>query len=150
MPKSTPFTHVNLHGQPIRQTGPSWEIPKKPKPEKRAAYHNGWKVFGHRPGAMEEARDERRRALISAEDHNKRVEELRRTGKANGEALKRVPAPWDPAVWRKDTKKRAVRSKPYETTEAAAICAALATREGWLDVEVIEQSKGEAPPQGFF
>ncbi|MBA3774663.1 MAG: hypothetical protein H0X13_19865 [Ramlibacter sp.] len=51
--------------------------------------------------------------------------------------LKKVK-PWDEGLWRRTTKKKPVRSKPYEIPEAAKLCADMAAKSGWLDVEINE------------
>lgn len=82
--------------------------------------HKGFAVSGYPPGALEAARADHARVVAMAE-------------KAGGAA----PKPFDENEWRTNTKKRRV-AKPYVIRAAAAQCADLARKAGWLDVEVVE------------
>lgn len=138
---------VNIHGARIIPAGssPSYKAPPKQKAEQSASFHKGWRVVGHAPGAMEAAKLKRERDIedwreLSPEDRLQRYPvKIAHTGFA----------PWDEAAWRAKTKKTAVRSKPYELHDAAKTCADLATKAGWLDVDCVELSKGEAPAAVF-
>lgn len=96
--------------------------PVKPKQEKPAEYHNGWRVQGIPPGALDDARQ-------------LHAEEVRRAGSVPGA---KMPKPWDEGAWLMNAKRKPVRSKPYEAESAARECATLAEKCGWLRVEVVE------------
>lgn len=116
------MTYVNYRGEEIGLV--HHEVMKKSKKEQAAEYHNGWRVQGIPPGALEEARaDHRRKALL--------------VSKHTGNAAKE----WDEERWLMNAKRKAVRSKPYEVPEAAQECKALAEKSGWLRVEVVELKK---------
>jgi hypothetical protein len=103
----------------------------------KESYHRGFRVEGHRPGAMEAARDARATELARwagmSEDSKKKA---RKAGE-------REPKEWDEEAWRRKTKPSAVRSKAYEVAEAADVCAQMARTLGWLDVRVVEMKRGE-------
>jgi hypothetical protein len=103
--------------------------PKAAKPESRA-FHKGYRVVGHPKGACERAR------LDSLEEW--------RIWQSFGSKGK-SPKLWNEISWRLNTKKRAIRSKPYGIYSAAQICKELALKDGWEDVDIIEISKGQAP-----
>ncbi len=121
--------------------------PKRKAKQKDGApqvFHKGYRVVGHAPGSLEKA-------------HNLNVEEWRRWNShdANQRARaikdgRRPPPMWDEEQWRLRTKKTAVRTKPYEIAAAADECAELARKQGWLDVQVLALSQGDAPPPGMF
>lgn len=99
---------------------------KKPKPvREQKGYHKGFRVVGHAPGAMEEAKRDREDAIQTW----------------NRDRAGKMPKTWDEASWRRNTKKTALRSKPYEIYEAAELCADMARQDGWEDVEIIEVKK---------
>lgn len=114
-------TYVNYRGEEIGLV--HHEVMKKPKKEQAAEYHNGWRVQGIPPGALEEARNEHRRASLAATENGK------------------APKEWDEEHWLMNSKRKPVRSKPYEVPEAAQECKALAEKSGWLRVEVVELKK---------
>lgn len=95
----------------------------KPKREQPSSYHNGWRVQGIPPGALEEAR----------KTHEAEAEFHRSQG--------REPKLWDEANWLMNTKRKPVRGKPYEVPQAAQDCKALAEKAGWLRVEIVEMKK---------
>jgi hypothetical protein len=109
----------------------------RPKTDPQAKWHKGWRVMGHPPGAMENARDIRERELAR---WSCMTEKAAKEARDRGE---REPKPWDESHWRKSAALKAVRSKPYYVPEASEECAELARKAGWLDVVVIEQKKGE-------
>lgn len=123
-----PHELTNVHGSPWKPSLAS-VTPVKRKPVEAEPKHNGWKVIGHPPGAMEEARKSLEAEIVVAE---------REASQKRGIT---IPKPWDEAAWRMKTKKKPVRSKGYEIPEAAQQCAELAKKAGWLDVQVIEQKK---------
>lgn len=91
------------------------------------SFHKGFRVEGQPPGALEVAK-------LECEIKCRRFEDDRKQGKSNGKA----PKTWDEAFWRNNYKKRPVRAKPYELLEAAQVCADMAEKAGWLNVEVRE------------
>lgn len=113
------------------KVGPAPFKPTK-QPESR---HDGWRVVGHPPGAMESAKEaaDKECAGWASLSKQERAEKLR--------SRMREPKPWDEAAWRKDTKPKPVRSKPYTIPAAADQCADLARKAGWLDVRIIELKK---------
>jgi len=122
------ISYVNYKGETVELDSSKHAKPKSTRPDK-GAYHNGWRVVGHAPGAMEEAMTQRIKDIATAE---KEAETKRGI---------KIPPPWNEDLWRRNTKKTAVRSKPYEVPEAAQECKRLAERAGWLDVEIIEIKK---------
>lgn len=135
------MNYVNANGEPL-DIGYMEQIAKatrriKPKAEGPAEFHKGWRVQGHPPGAMEAAQAEAERllSLWNAQSEQDKAEAIKQ-----GE---RAPAAWSGRNWRMTTKKRPVRSKPYEIPEAARQCAELATKAGWLDIEVAELKKSK-------
>lgn len=123
---------VNFKGEPVALDSSKHAKPKATRPDK-GAYHNGWRVIGHAPGAMDEAMTQRLKDIATAE----RESVIERGIK--------IPPPWNEDLWRRNTKKTPIRSKPYEVPQAAHDCKALAERAGWLDVEVVEIKKEAAP-----
>jgi len=129
-----PLRFVNIHGERV-----STEPLKQAKRAARAqpeSYHNGWRVVGIPPGALEEAERQHPITVAEIRSWNERVANEKGLGKA-----KPVPGPWDAERWLSDAKKRPVRSKPYEIPEAAKLCAEMASKAGWLRVEVVELKK---------
>lgn len=110
----------------IEQSAP--KATRTPPVEK--SFHKGFRVEGHPPGAMAEAQ---KVAEAECAAFARQREQGRSTGKA--------PKAWDEATWRRTQKKRPVRAKPYEVPESAELCKTMATKEGWLDVEVREVKK---------
>lgn len=106
---------------------------KKPRPvQEQKGYHKGFRVVGHAPGAMEEAQ----RANQAAIAEYRNASPVRRA-----EMGLKEPKPWDEDSWRRNAKKTAIRSKPYEIYEAAEQCSQMAVLVGWEDVEIIEVKK---------
>lgn len=108
-------------------------LKKKPRaPKDPVGYHKGWRVLGHAPGAMEEARLQR----------GLDIEHYEKCSYQERAELGLVPVPpWNEDYWRRNAKKTALRSKPYEIYEAAELCAEMARKDGWEDVEIIEVKK---------
>lgn len=98
---------------------------------KNTAYHKGWRVEGHPPGALEAAK-------IEADNELMLFLEMQKAGRAHG----KQPMSWDENYWRNNHKKKPVRAKPYEVPDAAEVCADLARKAGWLDVVVTAISHG--------
>lgn len=138
------MNYVNANGQPLNIAGMEAlaKMQRRPvaKKDAPAEFHKGWRVQGHPPGAMEEARNESERLtrLWDLQGEQQKAEALR-----GGE---RPPPTWNSRAWRTSTKKKPVRSRPYEVPEAARLCADMATKGGWLDIEVVElkRSKNDA------
>lgn len=105
------MSYVNFRGEAVALDPTKHAKPKATKPEK-GEYHNGWRVQGVPPGALEQARLEQR--------NNPR---------------------WDEQNWLMNCRRVAVRSKPYEIPQAAQEAKALAEKSGWLRVEVVELKK---------
>lgn len=106
----------------------------KRQPKARAEvseYHKGYRVVGHPPGALEAAAKFRAEQLALWSSYD---EEDRRRAKKRGE---KEPRPWDEEQWRRNTHKKPIRSKPYEIPTAADLCAEMARKAGWIDVEVV-------------
>lgn len=106
---------------------------KKPKPvREQKGYHKGFRVVGHAPGAVEEA----------YHAHEKAIHDYRKESPARrAEMGLKEPKPWDEDFWRRNSKKTPLRSKPYEIYEAAELCAEMAKKDGWEDIEIIEVKK---------
>lgn len=135
------MNYVNANGQPLDICYME-QIAKatrriKPKAEGVAEFHKGWRVQGHPPGAMEEAKAEAERLTRI---WNEQSEADKAAALRSGD---RAPAVWNEAQWRRETRKKPVRSKPYEVPEAARLCADMATKAGWLDIEVAELKKSK-------
>lgn len=116
---------VNIHGDPVALNYQPIKRKTKDQPE---SYHNGWKVQGIPPGALEAARAQ----------HAADVRYAQATGA-------KMPKEWDEGNWLMNAKRRPVRGKPYELEQAARQCAELAEKAGWLRVELVEMKK-EAQP----
>lgn len=115
---------VNINGEPL-SVSLMGGIKKKPSAPKEAkSYHNGWRVQGIPPGALEAAKKQYAADLTLAQ-----------AGKA------KPPKAWDEEAWLMNAKRKPVRPKPYEVPEAAQLCKQLAERDGWLRVEVVEMKK---------
>lgn len=130
---------VNINGTPINPDALKKAAPRRaPIKDAPSEYHKGWRVEGHPPGALElakEAQDNRvRRWLIMDEKQRKEA----------GLTGAREPKPFCEKTWRDSTKKKVVRSKPYEVESAAKQCAELAIKSGWLDVVVVAIQKSAA------
>lgn len=131
------LSYVNARGEPIELgSRESHCKPARPKTEPKS-FHKGWRVMGHRPGAIEEAESEATRA------HEKWAESRDKAMAAGLSSYEEQPEPWNREDWLRNTKKKPVRSKPYEIPEAADVCADLAKKSGWLCVEVVEVKKGQ-------
>lgn len=132
---------VNLHGEEISegrmQAAAALQTKRKAVIERPAQFHKGFKVVGHPPLAMEQARQA---AIKRWQDWRALNDEERKKRRAEGE---KEPKPWDETSWRSTTKPKAVRSKPYEVPEAAEQCAAMARKAGWLDVAVVAIAKSK-------
>lgn len=113
------FQFVNCYGTPLHICNISrgQHFPaQKPKPN---SLHKGWKVQGIPPDALEKARHQHS-MLMSAN---------------------RDPKPFDEQEWLRNATRKPVRAKPYSIPDAAQACAELASRAGWLRVEVVAIEK---------
>lgn len=106
------------------------------------SFDRGYQVVGHPPGALERAKQANERAWQVWNSHDATARAI-----AVGAGSK-SPDMWDPDHWRRVTKKVAMYrpSKLLQTASAANTAAAIATRDGWLDVDVIHVTKGSATP----
>ncbi len=125
----------------LRRTAPSRKSAPKKLP---TASHKGYRVVGHKPGALESAHAGNLSdwAAWNKQTPEQRISALREK--------RRPPAMWDETQWRLRTKKSAVRTKPYEVASAAEECAELARKAGWIDVEVLELKSGESSAAVMF
>ncbi len=57
------------------------------------------------------------------------------------ESAGRESKPFSEQDWLRNATRKAVRSKPYSIPDAAQTCAELATKAGWLRVEVVTIEK---------
>lgn len=130
---------VNAYGQPINpHLTPSATAPRMKRTPSVAKLTGidyldtmslGFVVEGWRPEVLAEAK---RAAELACAEFAK-------------DPVGRQPLPWDEEQWFLKTKPQKVRSRPYEIRVAADECAALATKTGWLRVQVNEirrQRKG--------
>jgi hypothetical protein len=138
---------VTVNGREVDASDLLSKAPKRkarPRADGPAASHRGFRVIGHPPGAMEEAREANAEAWRRWSAHS---------GEERAKALslgKRPPHLWDEQRWRQSTKKEAVRAKPYELSAAADECKALAEKFGWTDVQIVSLQQGDAPEPGMF
>ncbi|WP_287918479.1 hypothetical protein [Comamonas sp.] len=123
------LSFVNLHGASItpakmeamRAAGAEAERARRAANKPTELTHKGWRVVGIPPGLLESAKAE----------HASVIETARKAGLPGDK-------PFDEAEWLRKQRRQAVRSKPYMLREAAAQCAELATKGGWLEVRVNE------------
>lgn len=127
------MSYVNYLGQEIGLIDHG-RAPKAKKQEQST--HNGWRVQGIPPGALEEAERRHPQLIADAVSWNERISSGMTSGKARP-----VPGPWDADKWLNEAKRVPVRSKPYEVPQAAQECKALAEKCGWLRVEIVELKK---------
>lgn len=114
---------VNYRGEPMSRTPPprSLRQERKEKPVINS-FHKGWRVQGIPPDALEKARH-RHSMLLSANRESK---------------------PFSEQEWLRNATRKPIRAKPYSIPDAAQTCADLATRAGWLQVEVVAIEKKSA------
>lgn len=132
----TPIAYVNVNGELLGYdlaAGRKKAAPRRSAPAEPKSYHNGWRVVGIPPGALEAAEQDHPRLIAAAKAHNEMVARDKGAGKAIP-----VPGPWDAEKWMNEVKKSPVRAKAYEIPESAQLCKELAEKAGWLRVEVIE------------
>jgi hypothetical protein len=118
--------YANFRGEAV-SLDPELHAKPKVKRERGEGYHNGWRVQGIPPGALQEARDENARLAALNE-------------KAGGKPL----PPFNDENWLMNAKRKPVRGKPFAIPQAAQECKALAAKAGWLRVEVVELKKEKA------
>lgn len=113
---------VNYQGQPLHIC--KLDLHQKERKTKATpdSFHKGWRVQGIPPGALQKARD-RHSTLMKA---------------------KSDPKPFDEQEWLRNATRKPIRAKPYSIPDAAQTCADLATRAGWLQVEVVAIEKKSA------
>lgn len=112
---------VNYQGQPLHIC--KLDLHQKERKTRAVpdSFHKGWRVQGIPPGALQKARD--RHLMLSA---------------GGGE---REAKPFSEQEWLRNATRKPVRAKPYSIPGAAQACADLATRAGWLQVEVVAIEK---------
>lgn len=123
------LSFVNLHGDAItpakieamRGAGVLAERLRRAANKSIERTHKGWRVVGIPPGLLEKAQAE----------HASVIESARKAGLPGDK-------PFDQPEWLRKQRRQAVRSKPYTLREAAGQCAELATKGGWLEVQVTE------------
>ena len=123
------LSFVNLHGDAItyakmnamRAAGVEAERARRAANKSTERTHKGWRVVGIPPCLLEKAQAE----------HASVIETARKAGLPGDK-------PFDQPEWLRKQRRQAVRSKPYNLREAAAQCAELATKGGWLEVRVNE------------
>lgn len=106
---------------------------KREKREAPEKFHRGFRVEGHPPGAIESAR-------LAHEQHKRDFDTASPEARADGRM--RDPGLWNEQRWRNTTRKKAVRSRPYELSDAADQCREMAIKAGWTDVVVTAVCKG--------
>ncbi len=126
---------VNINGDPWNPSSES--VTKKPakRPDQPDGYHKGFRVVGHAPGALEQAKIEREEIIALAVKK-----------RSQGDASIKIPPQFNEDDWRRNGKKTSIRPKPYEIKESADLCAEIARKNGWQDVEVIELKKEARKP----
>lgn len=119
--------YVNPFGVPIARhvinEGLKTEAKRKPaiKSATPDEYHKGWKVIGVPPGALEEAEAEHNRLQASKAEAQRQ--------------------PFRREHWIANRHGKPVRPSPYFVKSAAEVCADLARKAGWLNVQVVEVAK---------
>ena len=110
---------VNYRGEPM--SPPPLRSLRQERREKPVinSFHKGWRVQGIPPDALEKARY-RHSMLVSAGRESK---------------------PFSEQDWLRNATRKPVRAKPYSIPDAAQTCAELATKAGWLRVEVVAIEK---------
>lgn len=125
------LSFVNLHGDAITQVkmdamraaGIEAERARRAANASTERTHKGWRVVGIPPGLLEAAKAE----------HKSIIDAARKAGLPGDK-------PFDESEWLRKRRRQAVRSKPYMLREAAVQCAEIATKGGWLEVQVNELS----------
>lgn len=123
---------VEYTADQLKAMAPGRKAATKDAPE---SFHKGFRVEGHPPGAMEQAKQD-------AIDTFERYQALDDEGRKQW--IGKPPHPWNETNWRMNAKKKPVRPKPYELKEAADLCANMALKAGWLDVVVVALVKEAA------
>lgn len=119
--------YVNPFGVPIAQhaINESLKAEAKRKPLRQSSqpdeYHKGWKVVGVPPGAVE-----------AAEQEHYKIQQGR------PEAQRQ---PFRREHWIANRHGKPVRPSPYFVKSSAEVCADLARKAGWLNVQVVEVAK---------
>jgi hypothetical protein len=109
--------------------------PKKKTPKAGPdAYHRGFRLVGHAPGAVEKAKE-------ASEYEHQRYRNA--TPRMRIEAGMKEPRAWDEDWWRRNAPKKTIRA--FNLHESALQGAEIARKSGWTEVDVIELKKGERP-----
>lgn len=125
--KTVDTDYVNPFGKPIARdvinTGLRSEAKRKPvtKAAPPDEYHKGWKVVGIPPGAVEEAKQLHDKAQQAKPESQRQ--------------------PFRREHWIANRHGKPVRPSPYSVKSAAEVCADLARKAGWLNVQVVEVAK---------
>lgn len=117
-----PLRFVNIHGCPVSVKPPPKQKAKRvalaaANRGEPAQFHRGWVVTGF----------SEKRLADAARDH-----------KYSG----RSDEPFDPEQYMRSARPGRVRPKPYESLDAANVCADLARKAGWQKVSVAALIKG--------
>lgn len=107
----------------------------KPRAKSEGAdrYHRGYRIVGHKQGAMERAKEAREFEIARYRSTSP---------KERSELGLREPRPWDEIWWRNNAPKTTI--KAVDLYRAAEEAADLARRYGWQEVEIVELKKGDA------
>lgn len=108
-------------------------VKPKVKTEARAEFHKGWIVEGYPPGLIAEKQREREAA---------RKRWARMSAKDRAASGAKEPKPFDLDAFLATTKRKRVRSRPFESQGGAEDCKAYAERMGWEYVLVTGLAKG--------
>ena len=112
-----------VNGQVVKEADLASLYPPKPKAARHPEpYFKGWRVEGHPPGSLEQAKADAEAAM--------KAWEVEKVGK--------MPRPWNEDHWHLQGKRESARSKPYQIPEAAEQCAEMVRNAGWIDARVVE------------
>lgn len=103
---------------------------QRSKPKEEVAYHNGWRVEGFRPGAIEQAKLDTEKEIA---DYERLPEEQQMKAKR--------PKDFELKRYLSTAKRSPVRPKPYELRQAAEECKRLAESAGWEYLVIVEIKK---------
>lgn len=110
---------VNYQGQPLHICKPAIRQEDRKARAVADSFHKGWRVQGIPPGALERARNQHSTLMKAKSD----------------------PKPFSEQDWLRNATRKPIRAKPYSIPDAAQACAELASRAGWLRVEVVAIEK---------
>ena len=120
------------HSLPLSSSSARASASKAERPDE---YHRGYSVEGFPPGFIDAAQKQADDSLAA---WHAMSNEKREAAEKDG---RREPKPWDLDQFLIRTKRKKVRSRPYEVEAAASECKALAERAGWTHVIVNELKK---------